>query len=154
MESNMKTNSKKPLDEIRELLHQQPLAVLATRGEEYPYCTLVGFAVSDDLKSLFFATIRDTRKFHNIQRYSQVSMLVDSRTNTARDFKDALALTALGEARPEESPEHSEYLARYLHKHPYLGDFVNNPNCVFLRLDVHRYILVSRFQEVLEIKMR
>jgi len=145
---------KGPLDEISELLRQQPLAVLATQGEEYPYCTLVGFAASDDLRSLFFATIRDTRKFRHIQRHAQVSMLIDSRANTARDFKDALALTVLGEARLEEGSDRPEHVARYLNKHPYLKDFVSNPNCGFMRLEVYRYILVSRFQEVLEVKMR
>jgi len=149
----MTNTPKGPLSEINELMRNQPLGVLATQGEEYPYCTLVGFAASDDLRTLFFATIRDTRKFHNIQRHSQVSMLIDSRANTARDFKDALALTILGEARLEESPERPEYIARYLEKHPYLEDFVNNPNCGFMRLDVHKYILVSRFQEVLEVEM-
>jgi nitroimidazol reductase NimA-like FMN-containing flavoprotein (pyridoxamine 5'-phosphate oxidase superfamily) len=150
----MMNKPKGTLEEIGELLHQQPLAVLATRGEKYPYCTLVGFAASDDLKTLFFATIRDTRKFQNIQRHPQVSMLIDSRANTSRDFKDAQALTVLGEARLEESPERPEYVRQYLEKHPYLKEFVNNPNCGFMRLDVHKYILVSRFQEVLEVTMQ
>ena len=150
----MKTNTEGPLREISELLKQQQLAVLATQGEEYPYCTLVGFAASDDLKTLFFATIRDTRKFQNIQRRAQVSMLIDSRANTSHDFKDARALTVLGKAGLEEGPERPKFILHYLEKHPYLEEFVNNPNCGFMRLDVHKYILVSRFQEVLEVSMR
>ncbi len=141
------------LNDIRQLLATQSLGVLATRSADYPYATLVGFAASADLHSLFFATIRDTRKFQNILGNPQVSMLIDSRKHQAQDFKDAIALTVLGTAQPEDGPHRSHNETVYLKKHPYLRDFLKDPNCVFMRLDIHRYILVSRFQEVHEIDL-
>ena len=147
----MTVSKKQTLNSIQNLLNAQFLGVLATQGAEYPYSTLVGFAAADDLKTLFFATIQDTRKFQNILRQPLVSMLIDSRSNQAQDFKDAEALTVLGKARIEDGPQKSDYEALYLKKHPYLRDFLENPNCAFIRLDVHKYIMVSRFQEVIEI---
>ncbi len=141
------------LNDIRQLLATQSLGVLATRSADYPYTTLVGFAAAADLHSLFFATIRDTRKFQNIQGNPHVSMLIDNRSNQVQDFKDASALTVLGTAQPEKSPHKSRNEALFLDKHPYLRDFLQDPNCVFMRLEVHRYIMVSRFQEVIEIDL-
>ena len=147
----MTLDKNQALSSIRHLLNGQFLGVLATRGTKYPYSTLVGFAASDDLKTLFFATIRDTRKYENIQRHPQVSMLIDSRSNRAQDFKDAHALTVLGTARDEEGRDRRESESLYLRKHPYLSEFLQNPNCAFMRLEVHKYIMVSRFQQVIEV---
>ena len=149
----MTFDKKQTFKSIRQLLSTQSLGVLATRGAQYPYSTLVGFAAAEDLKTLFFATIQDTRKFQNIQRHPEVSMLIDSRSNQVQDFKDAQALTVLGQARAEEGPDKPNKETLYLKKHPYLRDFLQDPNCAFMRLDVHRYIMVSRFQEVIEIDL-
>ena len=146
-------DKKQALHSIQQLLKLQSLGVLATQGKKYPYSTLVGFAASDDLKTLFFATIRDTRKYQNIQMHSQVSMLIDSRSNQVKDFKDAQALTVLGSARDEEGSFLRKNEALYLQKHPYLREFLKDPNCAFMRLDVHKYIIVNRFQEVIEIEL-
>ena len=149
----MTFDKKHALNSIQQLLKLQSLGVLATQGKKYPYSTLVGFAASDDLETLFFATIRDTRKYQNIQMHSQVSMLIDSRSNQAKDFKDAQALTVLGSARDEEVSLLRKNEALYLQKHPYLREFLKDPNCAFMRLDVHKYIIVNRFQEVIEIEL-
>lgn len=147
----MTWDEKQALISIRQLLRDQFLGVLATQGEQYPYSSLVGFAASDDLKTLFFATIRDTRKYENILRHPQVSMLIDSRSNRVQDFKDAQALTVLGTARDEEDSDLPDSESQYLRKHPYLSEFLQNPNCAFMRLEVHKYVMVSRFQQVIEI---
>ena len=46
-------------NQIQYLLNTQHFGVLATRGGEYPYCTLVGYATSPDYKEIIFATIRN-----------------------------------------------------------------------------------------------
>jgi general stress protein 26 len=114
----MTFDKKQALNSIQQLLKLQSLGVLATQGKKYPYTTLVGFAASDDLKTLFFATIRDTRKYQNIQMHSQVSMLIDSRSNQVKDFKDAQALTVLGSARDEEGSFLRKNEALYLQNIP------------------------------------
>ena len=149
----MTLDRKQTLDNNRQLLEKQSLGVLATQGMKFPYSSLVGFAAAADIKTLFFATIRDTRKYQNIRKHSQVSMLIDSRNNQVGDFKDAQALTALGTARDEDGPSKGKNESLYLKKHPYLRDFLQDPGCAFMRLDVLRYILVSRFQEAIEIDL-
>jgi nitroimidazol reductase NimA-like FMN-containing flavoprotein (pyridoxamine 5'-phosphate oxidase superfamily) len=141
-------------NDIRNLLCSQALAVLATAGRRFPYCTLVGFAFTADLKILVFATVRDTRKFKNIEIDSAVSLLIDSRTNSVGDFKNAAALTVLGTAAEVPGAKRGPYRRLYLKRHPHLHDFVASPNTALVAVTVHRYIFVQRFQEVRELDMR
>lgn len=137
-------------NDIRNLLLSHNLGVLATAGERYPYTSLVGFIVTDDLRTLIFATLRDTRKFQGLTKNPDVSFLVTSQRNNMDDFKDADALTVLGAARPIES-DTGMYKTLFLQKFPFLKHFIEDPNCSLVAITVHRYIWVTRFQEVTEI---
>lgn len=135
---------------IRALLESQHLAVLATAGPTFPYCTLVGFAFSRDLSTIIMATVRETRKFANIMSDPSVSLLVDSRTNSVEDFKSAAALTILGSASEVTGPGLGPYRRLYLARHPHLRGFLGSPNTALVAVRAARYILVERFQEVRE----
>jgi hypothetical protein len=141
-------------EHIRELYRNQNLGVLSTRGKDYPYSSLIGFAASDDLDYIIFATLRNTRKYANIQNSAKVSVLVDSRSNMIEDFRDAAALTILGEVHEAGGKERTMLAQQYLEKHPFLSDFILDPNCAILKLEVENYILVSNFQQVLELKIK
>jgi len=62
----MDKNLSKLKRNLRKLLRSQLLAVLSTQNQGQPYASLVAFASSDDLKSLYFATSRSTRKYANL----------------------------------------------------------------------------------------
>ena len=141
-------------EDIYKILSSQQLGVLATYGSEYPYATIVGFAVTDDLSYILFATFRDTRKYENIQSDPHVSILIDSRSNRVEDFSKAQALTVLGSAEDVPENERQEYMSLYLQRYSHLREFISDPNCVLLKIKVHKYILVSRFQEVLELDIQ
>ena len=143
-------DQQKVFDEIQTLLDAQRFGVLATAGKEYPYCTLVGYAVTRECKEILFATIRDTRKYKNLQASPKVSLLIDSQTNQVDDFKDAQALTVLGTAREVDASDYVEQLSLFLKKHPYLKEFVTAPNCALIKVIVSKFILVNNFQNVLE----
>ena len=136
---------------IRELLESQRLAVLSTLGKEQPYSNLVAFAVTPDLRYLIFVTSRATRKYANLLKHPQVSILIDNRTNETADFAEAVAVTALARASEVQGEERSHHLEIYLNRHPYLEGFVTSPNCALFSVKVERYIMVTRFQDVREI---
>jgi nitroimidazol reductase NimA-like FMN-containing flavoprotein (pyridoxamine 5'-phosphate oxidase superfamily) len=135
----------------RELLESQRLAVLSTQGKEQPYSNLIAFAVRPDLQYLIFATTRATRKYDNLTKHPQVSMIIDNRTNETTDFAKASAVTVLGRASEVQGEERSQLLKIYLNRHPYLEGFVTSPNCALFSVKVERYIMVTRFQDVREI---
>jgi nitroimidazol reductase NimA-like FMN-containing flavoprotein (pyridoxamine 5'-phosphate oxidase superfamily) len=147
--------SSSDLSSLRELvsgmLRSQRLAVLGTCGKEGPYCSLIAFVGADDLKTLLFATQRATRKYSNILLNPAVSLLIDTRTNTAEDFRNAAGITAIGTAAEVAGPERERYKAAYLYKQPELGDFVGSPECALIRVNVKTYMVVTRFQEVTEL---
>jgi hypothetical protein len=144
-----------PLDArsvIGRLLAGQRLGVLATREPRAPYQSLVAFAASADLRHLYFATAKDTRKYANLVRFPQVSLLVDNRRNAAADFVRGVAVTALGWVAAIGPRSRKKVLDLYLGKHPALEGFARSPSCRMFRIRVETYILVSRFQQVQRIE--
>ncbi len=135
---------------IRTLLGSQKLAALSTQRDGHPYTSLMAFAFTDDLKEFVVTTGKTTRKHQNILGEHRVSLLVDNRSNKEDDFHEAMALTVLGKARPLEDGEQSVYRRLYLDRHPYLEDFLVSPSTVIIKIMVCHYLLVSRFQKVME----
>ncbi len=139
--------------DLNRLFESQPLTVLATHSKGQPYTSLVAFAAAEDLKALYFATRRATRKYNNLLADPRVSLLVDNRANKPSDFRRATAVTVLGEAI-ELAGQDAEKCARiYLARHPQLEAFLASPACALFSVQVHSYYLVTRFQEVVVVNM-
>lgn len=136
--------------QLRDLLATQRLAVLATHSGEHPYCSLVAFAASPDLKRLLFATSRNTRKFANLLRHSEVALLIDNRSGREEDFHEAMAATAVGRTEEVSPDDLADARALYLARHPHLVGFINSPTCALLCVHVRTYYVVTRFQQVME----
>ena len=136
---------------LRKILEEQLLGVLGTHAEDGPYTSLVGFAATADLRDLLFATGRSTRKHANLAADRRASMLVDNRTNRTADFTEAAAATATGVVEEVLDSDRAEFERVFLGKHPHLEAFVRSPSCVPLRLHVSRYVVVTSFQDVVEI---
>lgn len=139
--------------QIRKILDSQLFGVIATNGSKYPYSTLVGFASRENYRELIFATIRETRKYRNIDKEPSVSFLIDNRTNNTIDIQDAMALTILGNAREVSDNEYKDYQLLLLRKHPYLREFIIAPNCALIKVVIDKYVLVSNFQNVIELEL-
>lgn len=135
-------------DVLRELCCRQPLAVLATAADSWPYANLVAVAFALDLRSLFFATSRTTRKWRNLSSNPQVSLFMDNRSNKTEDFRKAAAATILGAAMELTGDRRQEGQSLYLGKHQHLADFLTAPDCAFFQVTVHQIYLVTHFQEV------
>ncbi len=133
---------------IRSLLTSKGLGVLCTQGETGPHASLVAFAASRDLTRLFFVTPRATRKFANVTADARAALLVDSRSNREEDFRDAVAVTAVGTADETAGAARERALKMYLARHPRLAEFARSPACALVRLRVESYSLVQRFQKV------
>jgi nitroimidazol reductase NimA-like FMN-containing flavoprotein (pyridoxamine 5'-phosphate oxidase superfamily) len=139
---------------LKALFSSQSLAVLATYGSGQTYGSLVAFAATDDLKSLLFATTRDTRKFDNLTLNHMVALVMDNRANQETDFHRAIAVTATGSVKEAGASEKDLLLKLYLSRHPYLRDFVTSPTCALLKVDVDTYFIVSDFQNVMELHIK
>jgi nitroimidazol reductase NimA-like FMN-containing flavoprotein (pyridoxamine 5'-phosphate oxidase superfamily) len=139
---------------LRALLDSQRFAVLATHSGGQPYASLMAFAATSDLRELIFATERDTRKYANLCSDARTAVLVDSRSNRSSDIQDAVAVTVIGRAEETEGDDRDRLLRIYLAKHPNLESFATSPSCALVQVRVESYRMVSRFQEVQEVRIR
>jgi len=144
---------KEMLEELNKFFKSQPLAVLATQNGTAPYVSLVAFASDEKPRYILFSTTKATRKYSNLSANPSVSLLIDNRENTIEDFRDAMAVTVLGKVEPIEDFERSIMEKIYLMKHPYLVDFLHSPTTAFLKILVEKYIVVTRFQHVVEVSV-
>lgn len=140
------------LKDIKNLLKTQRFCVVATTFEGHPYTSLVSYANTDDLQTIFFATLRNTRKYKNIISDPRTSILVDSRQNSPNDLKEAVTVTALGKSKEVDSNKKKK-IGTYLGRHPYMREFISNPDCALIGVNVEKYIYVSKFQDVKVIEL-
>lgn len=147
-----KTNRLKKI--IRNISSEELFGVLATSAEDVPYTNLIAFILQDDLKKLFFATPRDTKKFKNLTINEKVSFHIQNTKNSLEDIGEAVGITITGKAS-ECSKKHSEeVISLYLLKHPQMKEFIYSLNTAFISVDIERYDVVERFQNVTVLKIK
>jgi len=142
--------SSDPGHKLTDILKTQRFAVLATQWDGQPYGSLVAFA-APDTSSILFPTSRDSRKHANLLADSRVALVFDNRSNTEDDLRAAVAVTAVGRADEVCGEERNILASEFLLKHPALEAFLAQPSTVLVRVRVERYLVVSEFQEVVEI---
>ena len=127
----------------------QPHAVLATDAGGQPYTSLIAYALIPDMKGLIFITPKSTRKYKNILKNRKVSLLIDTRSNTARDYMGAESVTILGNARPvKRSKKRSELAALFIKKHSRLSGVIDSPETTLIMVEIIKCIHVTKFQSV------
>jgi nitroimidazol reductase NimA-like FMN-containing flavoprotein (pyridoxamine 5'-phosphate oxidase superfamily) len=136
-------------ERIRALLDGQPFAVLCTQGSGQPYGSLIAYAAGDDLLAVTFATPVATRKYRLLCECPQVALVIDSRSTSSGALTQVEAITATGRATQlQPGPDHERWATLLTARHPQLKPFVSAPSSALFRIDVVRYLYVTRFQEV------
>jgi heme iron utilization protein len=133
---------------VEALLADQRFAALATQGGDVPYTSLVAFAVTPDLRRMVFPTRAGTRKFANLEANPRVALLVDNRSNSADDYRNAAVLTVIGRVRSECGAETDEGRKLLLARHPILAGFLAEPDGRIATVTVAEYLLVTNFEAV------
>lgn len=135
---------------LRDLFRSQRFAVLATDDHGQPFASLMAFAASEDLGQIVVLTERATRKFANLKANTRVALLIDDRENKDSDTQESVAVTAIGQGQEVDPDAGAPLLGLFLARHPYLAEFAASPGCAIVRVNVTAYLLVSRFQKVIE----
>ena len=132
------------------LLETQKYAVLATDNHGQPYTSLMAFSVTEDLQSFILMTERGRLKYENLMTNPRVAIMIDNRENLGSDLDEAVAVTAQGLAEEITGDARDESRALCLARHPALQAFADSPACALIRIKVTSYVIVRRFQEVIE----
>lgn len=140
---------------IKELLNKQLFCVLSTKLREgnYPYSSLIGYQVSEDLKQFFFITSRNTTKFTNLLSEPNACIFVDNRSNHEEDVLNAKTVTILGIVEEIEKEPNKEIIEKFKLKYPQIKEFIDQPSTALLRFNVKQYIVVYEFQKVLRLEI-
>lgn len=133
---------------VESLMNAQRFAALATQGGGAPYASLVAFAVTRDLRRIVFPTRAGTQKFANLESEPRVALLIDNRTNTADDYRQAAAVTVIGTVRVGGGAGAEEGRGLLLARHPMLAEFLASADCRVAAVTVSHYLLVTRFESV------
>ncbi len=148
----------KNIKELKNLIENicsgQLFAVLATSHENQPYTNLVAFAIAEDLKTLVFVTPRDTRKFNYLTKNSRVSLMINNSTNNRTDTSESTGITITGKAHESSDKERDRLLKLFVSKHPPMTDFATSINSAVVCVDISRYDVVERFQNVFVLEFK
>lgn len=149
----MTDNRKQLLEKISALFESQRVAVLSTQKSGQPYSSLVAFAASPGLRHFYLLTPSTTRKYEYMTANPKVSILVNNSRNRPDDVYNAVSVTGTGVASLLDKAKDRDALDMYLVKHPHLKEFSKAPTTAFMRIEMDRYFMVSRFQNVVELKV-
>lgn len=142
----------KSIKELKNLIStissRQLFAVLATSHDNQPYTSLVAFAITEDLKKLVFITPRDTRKFYYLSKNNMVSLMIENSENQNVDISGAVGITITGKSKDSSGDEREQLLSLFISKHPQMQEFALSKGCSVVSVNISRYDVVERFQNV------
>jgi hypothetical protein len=111
--------------------------------------------LTDDVEGIIFATPRKTTKYRNILKNRNVSLMIDTRSNTTKGYMQSEAVTILGTASPLRKGRKRDKFSRiYGNKHPELEGFVNAPSTALIHVLIKKALHAGKFQTVTEWKVK
>lgn len=137
------------MEQLRVLNTKQRHAVLATDAGGQPYTSLVAFALVPDMKGVLFATPKKTSKYINIMNNINVSLMIDTRSNSAKGYMRSEAVTILGSAVPvRKSQKWNELAGVLIKKHPQLEEFVRAASTALVLVSFTKVLHAGEFQKI------
>ena len=137
------------VDELTKLNAETLHAVLATAHNDMPHASLVAYAFDNQEDVFIFLTPKGTSKYSNILLNPNVSLLIDRKTNTDKDYQYGEAYTFLGTASSlRKSRRRERLLTEFLYKHPKLKGFSREKSTAVLAVEIKTAYKVTRFQEI------
>jgi hypothetical protein len=109
------------------LFGREQVAVLITRGEQWPTGTMQAFAETPDLELLFVMRFSSER-FENLSKHPKVTVLIDTRDVGKLTTFEIERASVQGEAVevPRETTEWEKLKALFLKKNPFEAPFFDN----------------------------
>ena len=134
------------LSEMKQLVREKNICVLATVAGGSPYCSLMAYAANEDGTEIFMATRRSTKKFRNLIENPAVSLMIDTREETPHG--PTRALTIEGSCgRVEDDSRRRLARHRLLSAHPHLKEFLDHADSEMLCVKIRSFLLLRGLTE-------
>ncbi len=92
----MKNKTLSTKEFIKSLITNETFAILSSEGKGQPHASLIAATAYKELKSLLFATYKNTRKYENILQNPKVAILFDNRSCEIKSSKEIVVITDFG----------------------------------------------------------
>ncbi len=130
------------LAKLKTLLHQNSLCVLCTEAAGNPYCSLMTYLPSDDSRTLYLVSSRESQKFKNLLANPRVSVLVDSRQHQGQGA-NIVSVTFAGLFKPLADADIPPLKTAFAKKHPELTEILNHPDSLVFAIKLTSYLLLD-----------
>lgn len=137
------SGEKEMIEKINTLIREKDTCVLSTvSGNSNPHCSLMAYATDDECREIYMITPRLSRKYRNLLNNPVVSLLIDSRGPEPLQGVQALTVRGVSEPFPDDIKK-ADAADRLLGRHPYLKDFIKDPENEFIRIKIQSHLLLN-----------
>ncbi|WP_419781703.1 pyridoxamine 5'-phosphate oxidase family protein [Maridesulfovibrio sp.] len=138
-------NERKKLKACLDLINSCNILVLATQGGDGVHTSLMAYAASDDGSEIYMVSSRNSRKWQNITRNRQVSLLIDNREDKLDNKRHEIkALTVKGSFVPLDTPaERSAVLDRIAEAVPAIASEFSGDDSAIIRIKTESLLLLD-----------
>ena len=126
--------------EVKDLLINEKLCIMATCWEDKPYLSLMNFTYLEAENKVVLSTRRNSKKYDNIQKNKHISLLVFS------SF-DGVSATLLGTALTLEAHEEACYRDVHMKKNN-MPQFILGENISLIVFSIENIVLSNSQDEV------
>ena len=131
------------IEKIKALAQEKDICVLATVSDKGPYCSLMAYALDENAIEFYMTTSRMTKKYANIEKNPNVSLLIDSRETIPRSQAQALTVTGKCEILSPQDSKSQSIKEKLLKKHPHLVKILETPDCEILCVTAESYLFLN-----------
>jgi len=144
-----RTVEKKMLEEMKAMVKENDMCVLATVSGDRPHCSLMTYVCDDECQKIYMVTQKTTQKYRNLIENQSVSLLIDNREeHTGSSRKNTKAMTVSGTFKTiENESEKKKAGNRLLERHPHLEVFFDDPATEVFCVRVSSFLLLDGLKE-------
>ncbi|NDV28897.1 pyridoxamine 5'-phosphate oxidase family protein [Desulfovibrio sp. JC010] len=138
-------NKSAQLKDCQELISENSILVLATQGEDGVHTSLMAYAGSADCNEIYMISSRNSRKWKNLSRYPQVSLLIDDRDQKLSGRRNEIkALTIKGTFIPVvDKTEEKAILKQIAGAVPAIASAFSGPENSIIRVKAESFLLLD-----------
>jgi len=130
------------LDDMKALVREKKICVLATITNNKPYCSLMAYATNGACTEIYMVTHRQTQKFENLVANPAVSLLIDTRDTSPRS--ETRAMTVEGVFKKIQDPDKAQKAGqKLLSAHPHLNEFMGHPQAEVIQIKIKSFLLLD-----------
>ena len=133
------------LERMKALVKEKDICVLATVSAEKPYCSLMSYVADDDCREIYMVTQKQSRKYENMTRNPNVSLLIDTREEhpgSRRPEANALSVSGTFQKIDDES-KRIHVRSKLLERHPLVKELLDHPDAEILCIRVNSFLLLN-----------